>query len=493
MARVSAWHRAGAGLALAALLASCGGGGGGGGSASGPTSTNTPTPSPSATPTPTASAGCTLRERQQWAAQQLREWYLFPETLPATLDPAPYASVSDYVDALTATARSQRRDRYFTYVTSIEEEDGYYEAGETAGFGVRFALDTGNRVVVTESFEGGPALAAGIDRGSTIEAIGTTSGNLRDTPTIYAQQGGQGLTDALGPETAGTTRYFRVRQPDGRVFTTAVTKADFNLTPVSNRYGAKVIDAGNGSRVGYVNLRTFIEPAERALRDAFAGFRAAGVTNVVVDLRYNGGGLVSVAQLFGDLLGANRTATDVFSFTTFRPEKAEYNETRTFASEPQSIAPTRIAFIGTGGTASASELVINAMSPYLGTNMALVGSNTYGKPVGQVALDLEQCDDRLRVIAFKTENANRQGDYYNGLAAVVPQTCQASDDISRQLGDPAEASTAAAINFLLGRSCTRILGTQARTLSTTAGGTGGRTLLQPERPSTAQREVPGLY
>ena len=65
-------------------------------------------------PPPTASA-CSLSARKDWAAAQLREWYLFPETLPANLNPAAYASVDDYIDALTATARAQRRDRFFTY------------------------------------------------------------------------------------------------------------------------------------------------------------------------------------------------------------------------------------------------------------------------------------------------------------------------------------------------------------------------------------------
>ena len=83
----------------------------------------TATPAPTPAPTPAASNGCSLRERQQWAADQLREWYLFPDTLPAAISPASYATVSDYIDALTATARAQRKDRYFTYITSIAEEN----------------------------------------------------------------------------------------------------------------------------------------------------------------------------------------------------------------------------------------------------------------------------------------------------------------------------------------------------------------------------------
>ncbi|MDQ3080105.1 MAG: peptidase S41, partial [Pseudomonadota bacterium] len=100
-----------------------------------------------------------------------------------------------------------------------------------------------------------------------------------------------------------------------------------------------------------------------------------------------------------------------------------------------------------------------------------------------------QCDDRLRVVAFKTENANRQGDYYTGLASKVEASCQAADDIMRPLGDPAEASVKGALDFLAGRSCTPI-GTSS---GQTSQSLRGRELLQGDRPDTAEREVPGLH
>ena len=140
------------------------------------------------------------------------------------------------------------------------------------------------------------------------------------------------------------------------------------------------------------------------------------MTELIVDLRYNGGGLISIAELFGDLMGGGR-AGQVFELHHLPRSKGERERRRLPGRSREAIAPTRIAFIGTGGTASASEMVINGMVPYLGANMALVGSNTYGKPVGQIALDRPECDDRLRAVALKIENANRQGEYYTGLAA----------------------------------------------------------------------------
>ena len=484
--------RFGASLALAAALAACGGGGGGG-SATRPSAPDTGVVAPPAPPPPPspASATCSVRARQDWVAGQLREWYLFPETLPSSFDPSPFSAVETYLDSLTATARAQRRDRFFTYLTSIREEQAFFASGATAGFGFRLSFEPGTRrLLVAEAFEGAPALAAGIDRGTEILGIGASENNIRPVSDILAAEGQAGVFNALGPDNAGTARAFRVADAAGtRVVSTA--KADYDITPVSSRYGARVIEDG-GRRVGYLNLRTFISSADPALKAAFANFRSQGITEVIVDFRYNGGGLVSIANLMGDLLGGNRSTSEVFSFTTFRPEKAAENDTRRFQPRSESVSPTRLAFIGTGGSASASELVINAFIPYYRERSALIGSNTFGKPVGQIALDRAECDDRLRVVAFATQNAERQGDHFDGLAPKVGASCQAGDDLGRQMGDPQEASTRAALDFLAGRSCTRIGGT-GQTGQSVREGTERRELLTPERPTTVQREVPGSF
>ncbi|WP_230481934.1 S41 family peptidase [Sphingomonas sp. Leaf21] len=480
MGRFGRW---GAALALTATLAGCGGGDGGG--SAGTIATGGTGGSSGGS----VDSACSLRSRQNWVFSQMNEWYLFPETLPASLDPSPYTTVSDYIDALTATARAQRKDRYFTYLTSIKEENAYYNSGSDAGFGFRLTTDASqSKLLVAESFESGAALAAGIDRGTEIQGIGTSATNIQSIQAIVSADPNNGLSNALGPDTAGTVRYFTVADPSGAVRTVTLTKAAYTLQPVSPNYGAQVI-TDNGQRYGYINLRTFISTADPQLRAAFSTFKQQGITQVVVDLRYNGGGAITIADLFNNLLGGARQSSDVMGYVSFRPSKASNNETTYFAPQPESIMPTRIAFIGTGGTASASELVLNRTLPYFGSNSGLIGTNTYGKPVGQIALDNAQCNDRLRVIAISLQNANRQGDYYNGLAGVVPASCRAGDDLTRRMGDPQEASTRAALDFLQGKSCTPI-GTGASAQSV---GDGPRKLVQPATPSAAQRDVPGLF
>jgi carboxyl-terminal processing protease len=468
--------------AIAALLASCGGGGG---SSGGGTIAASPPPSP-----PPASTACSLRSRQDFALSALNANYLFPETLPANTDPTPFANVSDYLDFLTATARAQRRDRFFTFITSIAEENAFNTSGATAGFGIRLMNDaTTRRTFIIEAFEGAPALAAGIDRGAEIVAIGTSANALRNVSDIIAAEGAAGVSAALGPSTAGLTRILRITDAQGTRDLT-VTKASFSLSPVSSRYGSRIID-DNGRRIGYLNLRTFISSADPQLRAAFDMFRGAGITQFIIDFRYNGGGLVSTAELMGDLLGGNRSRSEVFSNTIFRPERSANNETKRFNPQSQSVSPVKIAFITTGASASASELIINSFAPYLRADLALIGGNTFGKPVGQIAVDRAACDDRLRVVAFSTRNSVGFDDYFNGLAASVGSTCQAADDVTRPLGDAQEASVRTALDFLAGRSCTPI--TVGGQTGQSARAARGPVMLLPTNPTVAQREIPGLF
>ena len=466
----------------ALVVAACGGGGesspsgggsgpitGGGGSGGG------------------SSDGCSLSARQDWALSVLQEWYLFPELLDTSVNKANFNDLQSYLDALVAPARAQNKDRFFTYITSIEEENELINSGSNAGFGFRLIYDvSNNRVYLAEVFESGPAFPAGFDRGTEILQIGSSS-----VASLMAAGGPQAVSDALGPSDPGIARSFRIRSVDGTERTVSVTKQEFGLDPISDRYGVKILDDGAGGKAGYINLRTFIvQNAGPQLREAFGQFRQQGVTNVILDLRYNGGGLVSVAELLGDLM-ADGLEGQVFSRTLLRPSKAAENSTDVFSEQPEQIRAMKLAVIGRGGTASASELVTNSMIPYLGENIALVGMNTYGKPVGQIGFDRTACDDRLRAVTFKTVNANDQGEYFSGLASVMPNTCRAGDDIFTQLGDPAEASVKVALDFLAGRTCTPIMG--GNEVSRASVGQGQSLLVQPARPNAVQRDNPGVF
>jgi C-terminal processing protease CtpA/Prc len=411
----------------------------------------------------------------------MREWYLFPETLPANLNPDAYPTVEGYLDALTATARAQGRDRFFSYLTSIKADEAFFNSGTMTGFGMRVVYDGGQkRVFVADAYQNAPAWNAELRRTHEILAIGTSSGDMRLVSDLMASGGPQAVADAFGPETAGTTRVFRLAGGPGGSRDITLTKAQFTLVPISFN---GTVDYG-AQKVGWINIRAFIGPTEQQLRSQFANSKPFPVTDYIVDLRYAGNRFSPVSELLGDFLGAKRSSTDVMNFTTFRPEKSSNNKTRFFQPQPDSIGPERVAFIGSAGTGSGSEMLINSFVPYYHKAVGLVGSNTRGHPVGEISLDRAECDDRLRVVAFKIENAARQGDYYDGLASKMEASCAAADDLNRGFNDIEEQSFAAALEFVRERSCAPI----------GAAGTGNpRQLLMPERPTPVQHDMPGTF
>src|SRR5690606_25498796 len=202
---------------------------------------------------------------------------------------------------------------------------------------VRLGYDLASRrVFVIDAFEGGPALASGIDRGTELLQIGSQTVNA-----LMATGGPGAVIDALGPDTAGLSPTLTTRDLSGTQRTITLAKAVFDIDPVSDRYGARVLVDG-ARRIGYLNLRIFIDTSEADLRAAFADFKAQGVSELIVDLRYNGGGLITIAALTGDLMSDGR-AGQPFGYVAFRDSKASENETIAIAAQAEAIAPTKVS------------------------------------------------------------------------------------------------------------------------------------------------------
>jgi len=428
---------------------------------------------------------CDEPARKTFALAVAREWYLFPELLPANVNLGEFADAEELLDQLTATAREQRKDRYFSYLTTRSEENALLGEGRFDGFGFRSRTDDGNRPLVTEVFESSPAAEAGLRRGDEIVAVDQGGGFV---PVADLLADGSALSDVLGPSEAGIRRGLRL-QNGSLTREVSMTKRTVTIDPVSDAYGTAVLPLAGTTGVGYLNLRTYISTADDQLREAFARFRAQGIDYFIVDLRYNGGGLVATSELLNDLLGGARSSSDVQLRIVHNPDKASQNRTRLFRPAAQSVRPVRIAFLTTGATASASEINVNSMSPW--AEIAIVGENTLGKPVGQLAFDLTGCDDRLRLVAFRNENSDGRSDYYDGLAGLLPHACAATDTLDQPLGSASEGLTAAALEWLASGACRRLIEPSARSKPASAADAAGHA--PGTRPtSPAQWWMPGV-
>jgi carboxyl-terminal processing protease len=464
---------------------------------------------------PTLLAGCPAREDPCSPENQkssvlglMRSWYLYPELLRsiAPRDGA-YPTVNDYLAALTADARAADKDRGWTYATSYTQSQQYYDLGTSVGFGIGILVrqDTAlaYHVLVSQAFPASAAADAGFARGDEILAIGDVPTALVDVPTIVAgattiDEARARISSALGPSDAGLSRTLRVLTLGGATEVRTMTKRPYALDPVPQ--GWSVIRPAGAAPVGYVALRTFISPADPLLQDVFAQFQAAGVQDVIVDLRYNGGGLISTAEVLANLLAGDRTATDVMYHFEYNALHAAESIAQPFAPAAQSIPATRVAFITTGASASASEIVPNVLEPYRTDNIALVGARTYGKPVGQAGFAFYQCDLAVYLIAFRVTNMENEGGYYEGLPDANGNfsgpLCAADDDLTHATSDPAEASTAAALQWLATGTCpapAAAATASGRAAALKAAGPVPDAYPEATAPDEAQRNVRGLF
>jgi carboxyl-terminal processing protease len=453
-------------LVLVAGCSSGGGSGSGGGNGGNPTA-------------------CSETARKQFTLAVALDWYLFPELLPQAVNLAEFEDAEQLLDHLTATAREQRKDRFFSYLTTRSEEQALLGDGQFIGFGFRTRTDDGNRPFVTEVFESGPAAESGLRRGDEIVAV-DSGGGFVAVGELLAD--GSTISDALGPPEAGVRRGLRLLNA-GVPREVSLTKRTVTIDPVPDGYGVRVLPFAGTTGVGYVNLRTYISTADGQLRQAFNQFRTRGINYFIIDLRYNGGGLVSTAELLNDLLGDNRARNDVQFALVHNAERSSQNRTRFFSPEQQSVQPVRIAFLTTGATGSASEITINSMAPWV--EVAIVGENTLGKPVGQLAFDLQNCEDRLRLVTFRSINALAQGDYYDGLASTLRYACAATDTLDRTPGDLTEGLTAAALEWLQTGACPAVMGDTPARAKPSGTGPADPTPL-PRQPSPAQVWMPGV-
>lgn len=448
---------------LATLIAACGGSGG------------------SAVP----DKACSAVNQKDFVLDATRQWYLFQELLPASVDIDSYSTPALLLDELTSSARAVGKDRFFSYVTTPQADSSFLEEGKYIGFGFRTRIES-DHLLIPDVYEDSPAALGGLARGAEVTHIDSGSGFV-PVATLLATD--PNLEDALGAATVGVERGLRFILPGGQTLESVLTKQVVTIPPVPAEGTAVLALPSNSSvPVGYINLRTFISTAETPLSTAYADFRSQGIQYFIVDLRYNGGGLIRIAELFGDLHGRARSGADVLSRTRFNASKSSNDSVRRFNPRSQSVEPVRIAFITTGSTASASEVVINSQDPWV--EVALIGADTFGKPVGQSAFDLGGCDLRLRLVSFETRNADDEGDYFGGLAATLPFACAADDELARAPWDASEDSTAAALFWLENGACSQVMTTAEAALQKAQSG-----LRTPQlrRPTAAQAWLPGLY
>ena len=384
---------------------------------------------------------CGTTAQNIWVREQLTNYYYWYQFLPPGVNPANYTSPEAYLEAV----RYRPIDNHYSFITSAATNDAFYGDSQYVGYGFGNQT-TSSEILVLQVYPDSPASEAGLSRGDRIVTV-----NGRTVPSMVADGS---IGGAFGSADIGVTTTIEWDTLTGERRSARMVKRVVTIPTVSL---TSVIDV-DGRKVGYLFFRNFVTPSTDALTEAFAALKTAGATELVLDMRYNGGGQVAVAVHLASLIGGSRTAGQVMFNQVHNDKMApRYDEVQRFESPGSALRLDRLFVIATGATASASELIINSLRPYI--PVVVIGDTTYGKPVGQYGMRF--CGKLLYPVAFSLKNANMEGDFYDG----IPANCAAGDDASHQLGDPAEASFAEALTFIRTGACSaRAAGERARAL-----------------------------
>ena len=384
---------------------------------------------------------CSTTSQNIFVRDQLNSAYYWNQFLVPNVNPATQTSPEAYLEAV----RYRPIDTSYSYITSAAANDAFYSDSQFIGYGFG-QQTTSSEIRVLQVYAESPALEAGLQRGDRITRV-----NGQDVAAMVTNGT---ISSAFGATEIGVTSEITFVKPSGEERSARMVKRLVTIPTVSLTH---VVDV-NGRKVGYLFFRNFVRPSTAALEEAFTALKAAGATELVLDLRYNGGGLIDVAVQLAGLIGGARTSGQVMINWIHNERQGPiYNRVTRFPETPaQTLNLQRLVVITTRSSASASELIINSLRPYM--PVAVIGDTTYGKPVGQYSFNF--CDKVLVPVSFSLKNVNHEGDFFNGIAA----DCAASDDITHQLGDPAEASYAEALTFLRTGACSARADGAARTL-----------------------------
>ncbi|HEY3119961.1 MAG TPA: S41 family peptidase, partial [Vicinamibacteria bacterium] len=375
-----------------------------------------------------AQGDCSVPGQNLFVRNTLQNYYLWYQQLP---DPNP--ALFDSPEAYLEAVRYRPIDTTFSFITSQAANDAFFSDSQFIGLGISTKLVGPAELRLADVFPDGPAAEAGLERGDQILAIDGVS--LAD---IVARDQ---LGSAFGPSDIGFTVHLRFRHLSGAEAEADITKRVVTIPTV----GLTRVYEVDGRKVGYVVFKNFVEPSVAALDAAFTQLGQEGATELILDLRYNGGGLLSVAQHLGSLIGGMRTNAQVFATLVYNDKNTGRNQVYRFDDPRAARDFSRAVVITTRGSASASETVINSLRPFI--PVVTVGDTSYGKPVGQIGFNF--CGKVLFPVAFSVRNSANQGDYFGGL----PADCPAPDDLDHAFGDPQEGSLAEALHYLQAGAC----------------------------------------
>jgi len=355
----------------------------------------------------------------------MKHWYYWYDLMPSVTKEN-YADPYTLLEAL----RYKEIDKWSfvaDYNEFMAEMDGIF-----VGHGFRIGLDKSLNARIAMIYNNSPLYDEGVRRGWIVKQI-----NGYDIASILLANDSEAYLEAIGPSDAGVTNNFLFQRPDGTEVSISSTKQSFTINSVI-LYDTLHLSSGI---TGHLVFESFIKPSENELDTAFAFFKDNNVQDLILDLRYNSGGYLYIAQQLASYIAGNSNTGVIFASLNYNDKNQDYNVDYPFKTSSYPLSLPRLVVISTRLTASASEAVMNGLKPHL--NLVSIGDTTTGKPMG---MNGWPCADTYFFwpVTFKIVNSIDEGEYYDGIAP--SKIC--TDDITHDFDDRNEECLKEAIYWL---------------------------------------------
>ena len=389
-------------LSLSLLLVSCGGGGGG---------TIADSRITASTSAPTQSF---TQAEKDFLYGLFTTEYLWYDEVASNVDYSAFDTPQALIDGVKVP-----QDKWSFMITQEEYENSVNQ--KTAGFGFRYKND----FMILQVLINAPAYHQLYRGDQILEINGET----------VTQENLAKASQNLNVEST---------------FTVLRSGVDTNVSIIPREYTFKVTMGKilANTTIGYLRYDSFTGTSVTEFEEEFTKFKAAGITDLIIDLRYNGGGSVDVASALLDNI-TNQYSGQRQAYFDWNENYKSKNSDITFGDvEPNDLDMKRVTFLVTKNSASASELVISALKPYLGNaNIVTIGEATHGKPVGMAGKAYGS--NFYFLIDFYVRNNAGETTSLDG----IPATCTAEDDLTHLMGDPDETMLKTAVHYLDTGNC----------------------------------------
>lgn len=450
-----------------------GSGSSGGSGATGASSTFANQCAPDNTEAPANARTASLTTEKSWVRAYMNEAYLWRDEV-VNVDPALPAfttgnvgeSLENYFNALRTpakTASGKDKDQ-FSFMLSTAEWNASAESGQSLGYGIAWDISSGSPRVIRVAYvePGSPAASAGVRRGDTLVSADGVAASATSEAEVNQ------LLNSLYPSANGS-HSFLLTSNSGVTRTVPLAATTITQQSVLT---SRVITGSDGAKVGYLVFNDHMAPSEAAAIQTLTDFKNQGINELVLDLRYNGGGYLYIASEIAYMIaGSARTNGKTFEQLQYNSRRADdtANGATPFFDEScilsngncTAVAPlpqlnlSRVYVLTQSGTCSASEALINGLRG-IDVQVIQIGGTTCGKPYGFTAKD--NCGYSYLPIEFVGVNAKGFGDYAdgftpNGSGQAGIAGCNVADDLSKELGDSSEAMLSAALQHRINGQC----------------------------------------